>query len=250
MARGAERRDSRAHRRRHTRHHRVCGKTDVTAVAPETPTYLPAELRNGFRKGILAGRDIADRGVRAALASLGVLDDARPNGPSGGPDSELRRAMQRRLVAYGGDLDALVEECAYTQWHRVLFARFLAEGDLLMYEPGVPLSLADCADLAAERDDGSDRWDVAVEYAGRMLPSIFRPGDPAARLRLAAEHRQAMQQVVADLPSLIFTSADALGWSYQYWQSLRKDDLNDREVKIGGAELPAVTQLFTEPYMV
>jgi hypothetical protein len=211
----------------------------------ESATYLPPELRNRFRKAVLSGREIADRGVRAALASLGATPrDATPAA------TDLGIALQRRLASFGNDVDALVEECAYTQWHRVLFARFLAENDLLMYEPGVPLSLADCADLAAEREDGADLWDVAASYAGKMLPSIFRVRDPAAQLRLAAEHRHAMQEEVAELPSLVFTSADSLGWSYQYWQSHRKDELNDREAKIGGAELPAVTQLFTEPYMV
>jgi len=37
---------------------------------------------------------------------------------------------------------------------------------------------------------------------------------------------------------------------YQFWQAKRKDEINKSEVKIGARELPAVTQLFTEPYMV
>ena len=37
---------------------------------------------------------------------------------------------------------------------------------------------------------------------------------------------------------------------YQFWQSRRKDEVNASEVKIGARELPAVTQLFTEHYMV
>lgn len=41
-----------------------------------------------------------------------------------------------------------------------------------------------------------------------------------------------------------------MGWVYQFWQSKRKDEVNKSEVKIGAKELPAVTQLFTEPYMV
>ena len=41
-----------------------------------------------------------------------------------------------------------------------------------------------------------------------------------------------------------------MGWVYQFWQSKKKEQVNDSEVKIGARELPAVTQLFTEPYMV
>jgi hypothetical protein len=37
---------------------------------------------------------------------------------------------------------------------------------------------------------------------------------------------------------------------YQFWQADNKDRINKSEVKIGADELPAVTQLFTEPYMV
>ena len=48
----------------------------------------------------------------------------------------------------------------------------------------------------------------------------------------------------------MFTATDALGWVYQFWQTKKKDEVNRSEVKIGAEELPAVTQLFTEPYMV
>ena len=47
-----------------------------------------------------------------------------------------------------------------------------------------------------------------------------------------------------------FTASDSLGWVYQFWQAKKKDEVNKSEVKIGARELPAVTQLFTEPYMV
>ena len=45
-------------------------------------------------------------------------------------------------------------------------------------------------------------------------------------------------------------ASDSLGWVYQFWQAKKKDAVNASEVKIGARELPAVTQLFTEPYMV
>jgi hypothetical protein len=48
----------------------------------------------------------------------------------------------------------------------------------------------------------------------------------------------------------VFQASDSLGWVYQFWQAKRKDEVNASEVKIGADELPAVTQLFTEPYMV
>jgi len=48
----------------------------------------------------------------------------------------------------------------------------------------------------------------------------------------------------------VFKASDSLGWVYQFWQADNKDRINRSEVKIGADELPAVTQLFTEPYMV
>jgi hypothetical protein len=37
---------------------------------------------------------------------------------------------------------------------------------------------------------------------------------------------------------------------YQFWQSEAKATINASGDKIDGEKLPAVTQLFTEPYMV
>ena len=48
----------------------------------------------------------------------------------------------------------------------------------------------------------------------------------------------------------MFTAPDSLGWTYQFWQAERKDEINRGGGKIGADELPAVTQLFTEHYMV
>ena len=48
----------------------------------------------------------------------------------------------------------------------------------------------------------------------------------------------------------VFTASDSLGWCYQFWQAERKDEVNAAGNKIGADELPAVTQLFTEDYMV
>ena len=52
------------------------------------------------------------------------------------------------------------------------------------------------------------------------------------------------------LPSQVFTADDSLGWVYQFWQSKKKDEVNKSGQKIDGRTLPAVTQLFTEHYMV
>ena len=150
------------------------------------------------------------------------------------------------------ELDRLLEEVAYEHWHRMLFARFLAENNLLMHtEHGVPLpvTLEECQELAA-REGARDGWELAARFASKMLPQIFRPDSPVFLIELPPEHQQRLEKLLADLPQEVFTASDSLGWVYQFWQTKRKDEINKSEVKIGARELPAVTQLFTEPYMV
>jgi hypothetical protein len=50
----------------------------------------------------------------------------------------------RVSAAPGQEIARLTEELAYDYWHRVLFARFLAENQLLMHPDGVAVSLAKC----------------------------------------------------------------------------------------------------------
>jgi hypothetical protein len=83
-----------------------------------------------------------------------------------------------------------------------------------------------------------------------MLPQVFKLNNPVYELLLAPEHQRALEKLLAGLAVDVFTASDSLGWVYQFWQAKRKDEVNASEVKIGADELPAVTQLFTEPYMV
>ena len=218
---------------------------------------LPADLRNRLAAAIKSARRVGESGARNALGMLAV-GDARAHPSMPASDQDLRR----RLRAHGrqfGDLrdpetgqqkiDRLAHEVAYEHWHRMLFARFLAENDLLIEpESGVAVSLAECEELA--REQGQDRWTLAGRFAESMLPRIFRSDDPALAVTLAPETRQELERLIEALPSDVFTARDALGWTYQFWQAERKDAVNKSGVKIGADELPAVTQLFTERYMV
>ena len=131
----------------------------------------------------------------------------------------------------------------------MLFARFLAENHLLIEpEEGVAITLAECEALAKE--EGVDKWALAVRFAHRMLPQVFRPDHAVFEVQFAREYRLKLEGLVEGLAAEVFTATDALGWVYQFWQTKKKDEVNRSEVKIGGDELPAVTQLFTEPYMV
>jgi hypothetical protein len=90
-------------------------------------------------------------------------------------------------------------------------------------------SMDECRELASER--GVDPWQLAAAFAQRMLPRIFRADDPALAVRLPPETREALERELDALPAVVFTSDDALGWTYQFWQADRKDEVNRRGVK-------------------
>lgn len=220
---------------------------------------LDKSIRNKLEHVVVKARDITESAAHAALEQLGV-GEAMPFAHL----TEGERELRRKLRAHGrqlGDIrnsrgeqeiDRLIEEVAYEHWHRMLFACFLAENNLLMYpdpESPVAVTLEECEDLASY-EGAQNGWELAARFATRMLPQIFRPDSPVFQLVQPPEHQQRLERLVADLPQEVFTASDSLGWVYQFWQAKKKDEVNASEVKIGARELPAVTQLFTEPYMV
>jgi len=214
---------------------------------------LDPKLRSTLEKRIVEARDASEAAARIALESLAVHErEAYANLSE--EEKALRRALRAKARLLGtrpeDDLSPLVEELAYVRWHRFLFARFLAENELLMHpEYGVPVSMSDCAELAPEEGD-ADGWATASRYAQRMLPAVFRPGDPLLSVTFFPEGRRAMILAMEGIPKPAFSSDDGLGWSYQFWQTKAKKEVNASGRKIGGRDLPPVTQLFTEDYMV
>ena len=226
---------------------------------------LDKALRRALEATVVKARDIAEKAATQAVKRLGV-GDAKPADYL----SDEQRKLRTRLRAHGrqqGDskdangqqsIHKLVTEVAYEHWHRMLFARFLEQNHLLMYDEHTPLTLAECNELVQDpdvaRDDLERRcqsgWELAGVLASKMLPQIFRIDSPVFELELAPEHQRSLEQLVTGLALETFQAQDSLGWVYQFWQSKRKKEVNDSEVKIGADELSPVTQLFTEPYMV
>jgi len=214
---------------------------------------LASDLRAGLERAVVRAREVSEAGAKAAIAVLGVESSGALAGLNA-DERRLRLALRARGKALGGGvltggIDGLIEEIAYEQWHRMLFARFLAENQLLMHPGGAAVSMAEVSDLAAE-EAGQDPWVLAANYGAAMLPGIFRAADPAHRVRFAPEHRGKLEAILGELPAALFMADDSLGWVYQFWQVKRKDDVNKSGRKIGGADIPPVTQLFTEHYMV
>lgn len=219
---------------------------------------LSRDHRRLLENAVAAARRIAEEGSRKVLEDEYAVGQKAPWRHMT-PEQTLLRTQLRAHGRQLGDrrdpsketqgLDHLVQACAYEHWHRMLFARFLAENDLLLDpEHSLAITLDEVQELA--REQGRDWLDLASDLAQRMLLSVFRPDDPVLKVSLPPETRQALEEQLERLPAEIFRADDSLGWVYQFWQRDEKDRVNAAEVKIGADELPAVTQLFTEDYMV
>lgn len=226
---------------------------------------LDKALRRTLEVTVVRARDIAETAASQALTRLSV-GEAKAADYLNDPQRQLRT----RLRAHGrqlGDskqangqqsLNKLITEVAYEHWHRMLFARFLEQNHLLMYDEHTPLTLAECNELVQDPDTARDElerrcnsgWELAGVLASKMLPQIFRIDSPVFALEFAPEHQRELEKLVTGLAAETFQAQDSLGWVYQFWQSKRKEEVNKSEVKIGADELSPVTQLFTEPYMV
>ncbi|MFH0980859.1 MAG: SAM-dependent methyltransferase, partial [Planctomycetota bacterium] len=172
---------------------------------------LDKTLRRDLENTVKKARRVAEAGARKALEQLAV----HHHEPWSSLSPELRR-LRNRLRARGrqlGDrrderrgtqaIDRLVGECAYEHWHRMLFARFLAENDLLIEpETGVAITVAECQELA--REQARDWLEMASGFAVGMLPQIFRAGDPTLEIALPPEARSEFEDLLKALPREAF----------------------------------------------
>lgn len=217
---------------------------------------LKPELRKDLERVIIKARNLVVADVTDRLKELNVHEGKR------GAISDTQANLRVRLRAHGkqiGDIrnsqsdaqqiDRLVQECAYEQWHRMIFVRFLVENDFLIDpEYGQSVSLEALAEIAEESK--VDPWVLGGQFASASLPAIFKKDDPMLEVRLSSETQRQLNDLLGSLPPEVFTADDSLGWVYQFWQSEEKDRVNASGDKIDGRSIPAVTQLFTEHYMV
>src|SRR5699024_278792 len=128
--------------------------------------------------------NIAEQAASDVLNRLGV-GEARPADYL----SETQRSLRTRLRALGRqlgdvrhedrqqDLDNLITSVAYEHWHRMLFARYLEQNNLLMYDEYTALTLEECNELVQEPDIARDEqerrcttgWELAGVLASKML---------------------------------------------------------------------------------
>ena len=138
---------------------------------------LATSIRNKLEEAVKQARRVAEIAALAALEALAV-HEAAPYPHMDEPAKRLRNHLRARARQLGDAqtsdkrirLERIVHECAYEHWHRMLFARFLAENNLLMEpESGVAITLEECKELAAA--EKTDLWAYASRLAQRMLPT-------------------------------------------------------------------------------
>lgn len=216
---------------------------------------LSKTLRSQLEKTVTKARTLVEKAAREEIERLAVGESSAPSylKPA---DAKLRSQLRAHGRSLGDikakdgsqEINHLIGEVAYEHWHRMLFAYFLAQNNLLMCE-GYPVNLDECNELAPELDARSG-WEAAGLLAADMLPQVFRTSSPALAIQLPRDAVQQLEQLIESIHTDTFQAQDALGWLYQFWQSERKEAVNASGVKIGADELSTVTQLFTEPYMV
>ena len=208
----------------------------MTQTNTPLPLTLARPLRSQLETTVKAARDVAEKAAGAALAQLAVADAKLPDYLTDETLRSLRRRLRAHAKALGDerkgnghqDTQRLVWEVAYEHWHRMLFARFLAENGLLLWEPGAPVSLEDCRNIVDNHPEmlqgalaAKTHWDLAAKLAARMLPQVFKPQSPVFELVFAPEHQRELERLLAALPSEVFQASDSLGWVYQFWQAKR-----------------------------
>ena len=217
---------------------------------------LTPQQRNTLEAAVKQARKVAEQGAFNALHGMAV-DNPEPFAHMTPEQRNLRNSLRSKARLLGDALpasgaqkiDHISYELAYETWHKMLFAKFLEANGLLMHTDGVAVTMEDCEELAKE-EGFVDKWDAAANYASKMLPAIFRTDDPLMQVAYATDERIKLETIIDALENQIFIADDALGWVYQFWQTDEKKRINDSGDKIDGEKLPAVTQLFTEPYMV
>lgn len=220
---------------------------------------LDRALRKTLADTIIEAREVAEEAARDAVRRLGVIEDEPPTYLS-----TEQKALRVRLRAHARSLGDgwnsekkkllstrhLETEAAYEIWHRMLFGRFLVERGLLIHpDLGEPIAPSELADLAREEGE-ADPWSLVERFAAPSLPAVFKPNDPVLAMTLDPALAHRLRTLVTGLPTEVFKADDALGWTYQFWRTSEKEIVNKAGGKVGPDELPAVTQLFTERYMV
>ncbi|MDR1036703.1 MAG: hypothetical protein LBT40_09060 [Deltaproteobacteria bacterium] len=218
--------------------------------------YTDSSLQRDLDKAVESGYSNAKKAARDELGRLGVNDLSPP------PELtceeidfrlRLRRHGRRLGDAFdGGDkgMERLLDEATYERFHRVLFARHLAERGILVRRAGEgaeSVSLDECGRMAGDTGEPDD-WSVAARLAEEMLPEIFLPESPASLLAIPKKRREKMQKGLARMPRRVVMPSDSLSYVFHEWRNTY-DHMSERYDRSRDWR-PALSQRMTDGDMV
>ena len=195
---------------------------------------LESDLRRQLENVVIQARDVAEAAARSALQKRAV-DVAEPFSHFGPRRRNCGTGCGRGAVRSGDvrnadktqSIDQLTQELAYEYWHRMLFARFLAENHLLMHPDGVAVSLEECEELATaatHRPRTASSWRRATP--ARCCRRFSAPTTCCWRSNSPRSNGWRWRSCWPACRKKTFLADDSLGWVYQFWQSKKKEEVN------------------------
>lgn len=203
----------------------------------------------------------------------------------GNPDSlpkrvhSLRRTMLSQHFENGEKFDTVVEEFAYTWFNRIVAIRFMEVHDYFShgfrvltsrdgsYEPEILSNLPYVAnELKLEEDvvrslRDQNKTEELYRYVfvkqcaalSKVIPDIFDGAESYLELLLPNNllSQDSVIRKIELIPEEDFMNdVEVVGWLYQFYNSVKKDEVFASKETITKDTLPAVTQLFTPDWIV
>ena len=191
---------------------------------------------------------------------------------------ESRRAMIA-IHLQNSDFDDVVEEFAYTWFNRIIAIRFMEVHDYFdhgfrvltsrdgSYEPEILKNLPyvskdlRLSEKQIKEYQDQNKTDELFRYVlfkqckalSEILPLLFDDEGSYLELVLPANllAQDSIVRKIIDIPEEDFMNdVEVVGWLYQFYNSVKKDEVFASKKTITKDTLPAVTQLFTPDWIV
>ena len=191
----------------------------------------------------------------------------------------LRKTMISEYFEGGRSFDAVVEEFAYTWFNRIVAIRFMEIHDYFShgfhvltsrdgsYEPEILSNLPyvaselnleeDIVRSLKEQNKTEDLYRYVLvkqcEALSKVIPDIFDVRETYLELLLPNNllSQESVIRKIELIPEEDFMNdVEVVGWLYQFYNSVKKDEVFASKKTITKDTLPAVTQLFTPDWIV
>ncbi len=191
----------------------------------------------------------------------------------------LRKTMISEYFEGGSSFDTVVEEFAYTWFNRIVAIRFMEIHDYFShgfrvltsrdgsYEPEILNNLPyvaselnlkeDIVRSLKEQNKTEDLYRYVLvkqcEALSKVIPDIFDVRETYLEL-LLPNNLLSQESVIRKIESIpeedFMNDVEVVGWLYQFYNSVKKDEVFASKETITKDTLPAVTQLFTPDWIV